>query len=70
MDEDRKRWTDLQVQTRSEENGLLYHKTFKGALKHADEDPSVWKISFSLSNGERVRLVKTATGWLYSSLPD
>lgn len=48
----------MEIQTRSERNGLKYFTTLKQAFDHAEQDLSVWKISFSLPDGERVRLVK------------
>jgi len=47
----------FEVQTRSEENGLRYFPTLKDAIQHALSDKTVWKISFSLPNGEQVRMV-------------
>lgn len=57
-----------QFQCRSEETGLSYWATFKAALKHAEEDASVWKISFSLPTGERVRLVLRSGTWVYEPI--
>jgi hypothetical protein len=47
----------MEVQTRSEENGLKFFKTIKEAVKEAEKDITVWKISFSIGK-ERVRLVR------------
>lgn len=47
----------IEFQTRSEENGLQFFSSLKDALNTAEKDQSIWKISFSLPNGERVRLV-------------
>lgn len=47
----------MKFQTRSEENGLTYFSTLKEAIEAWKNDPSVWKISFVLETGERVRLV-------------
>lgn len=61
----------MEIQTRSERNGLIYHTTLKDALEHAEKDLTVWKISFSLENGERVRLVSNEEGnlrWSYESI--
>lgn len=52
----------VEVQCRSEETGLSYHSTLAAALKEAFQNPTIWKISFSLPNGERVRLVNDGTG--------
>jgi hypothetical protein len=51
-----------EVQTRSEETGLKFHKTIREALDYAEKDKTVWKISFS-SGKERVRLVKDNEDW-------
>ena len=66
----------IEVQTRSEDTGINIHKSFEAAFKNAEEDPSIWKISFSLSNGERVRLVRqilakesgNETQWVYEPI--
>jgi hypothetical protein len=55
----------VEVQTRSEEFGCRTFATVKDAMNHADEDTTVWKISFSLANGERVRLVSVDGRWFY-----
>lgn len=47
-----------EIQTRSEELGVEYFETVTQAMEYASRNPSVWKISFSLLSGERVRLVK------------
>lgn len=52
----------VEVQCRSEDTGLSYHSSLADALAEARDNPTVWKISFSLSNGERVRLVNDGTG--------
>lgn len=59
----------MQFQTRSEENGLNYFSTLNDALLAAACDNSVWKISFQLENGERVRLVRyeDRSKWIYES---
>lgn len=46
------------VQTRSEDSGLEEFATLKEAFDRAEEDKSIWKISFTISSGERVRLVR------------
>ena len=48
----------FEVQTRSEDTGLRLFPTFAEAIEHASKDKTVWKISFNLPNGERMRLVK------------
>jgi len=49
------------IQTRSERNGIKEFATFKEALDSAKNDLTIWKISFALSNGERIRLVRDST---------
>ena len=45
-----------EVQTRSETNGLRFFSSLEEAMKHANTDTSVWKVSFRFNN-ESVRLV-------------
>ncbi len=54
----------MEVQVRFEDGELRYFPTLKEALLVADRtgDPTVWKISFGLPNGERVRLVRLHHG--------
>ena len=47
----------MEVQTRSEKNGIDFHKSIRAALDAADKDKTIWKISFSVGK-ERVRLVR------------
>ena len=62
------------IQTRSEINGLYEYHNADEAFKAAEEDLSIWKISFSLPNGGRVRLVRclvedgTLSQWRYESI--
>jgi hypothetical protein len=52
----------MEIQTRSWDGALNYFTTMKEALEFSNrvctEAEHVWKISFSLENGERVRLVR------------
>ncbi len=48
---------DPEFQTRSEQTGLNWHKTFQEAIDAAEQDPTIWKISFSIGS-ERIRLIK------------
>lgn len=63
---------ELEVQTRNEGGEIKYFSTLTEAKQHAEEDPTVWKISFSLPTGERVRLVKRNGAeidfWVYEPL--
>lgn len=62
---------NVEIQTRSEDLGLGFHETAKAAFKFAETEPTVWKISFDLPNGERVRFVRTDDGnWKYEDLMD
>ena len=52
----------VEFQTRSEDTGTNYFSSLAEALEEAFNDRTVWKISFSLPNGERVRLVNNGEG--------
>ena len=54
------------IQTHSKEHGIYLYPTFTEALRAAKADPSLWKMSFSLPTGERVRLIKKALGIAHS----
>jgi hypothetical protein len=56
-----------EVQTRSETTGLRYFKTLDEAFSHAEEDDTVWKISFIFGK-ESVRLVKRGDVWAYTDM--
>lgn len=60
--------TPIEVQTRSETDGLRLFPSLKEAMDHAARDESVWKVSFSLPTDERVRLVRREDGWLYEPI--
>jgi len=71
--------SEERVQVRSEETGLRYFRTVAQAFKYAEEDKTVWKVSFEAASGERVRLVRSpprlrAPGesdlWRYEDLMD
>lgn len=51
----------MEFQTRSESDGIAIHPTLKSAIEEARTNESIWKISFSLPTGERVRLVRMDT---------
>ena len=53
---------DFSVQLRSEKTGIQHVNTLAEALRMTQADRSIWKVSFSLPTGERVRLVKKALG--------
>ena len=64
----------MSIQTRSESNGLRDFDTIKEAIAHAQKDKTVWKISFAVASGERVRLVRyfdvdtKETDWTYEPI--
>jgi len=52
----------MDIQTRSEKTGLRTFARFEEAYEYAlCDSPDVWKISFTLPNGERIRLVRFET---------
>jgi len=60
----------MEVQTRSDENGLMSFETIAEAFNHAKEDRTVWRISFTL-RGERFRFVRHAGDkWVNTQPPD
>jgi hypothetical protein len=54
---------DFMVQVRSEKTGIRHFRTFAEASSAVHIDRSIWKISFPLSTGERLRLVKHSPNW-------
>jgi len=61
------------IQLRSEETGIVTFPTFREAIDYTKHDPTVWKLSFSLPNGERVRLVRLeialgCLAWVYQPI--
>jgi len=56
--EDRKPQEFFTVQTRSELNGINEYLKLSDAFMVAEADETIWKISFSLPTGERVRLIR------------
>lgn len=57
----------MEVQTRSEENGIRHFKSIKEAMAHAKKDSSIWKVSFNVGD-EQVRLVKKNGEFIYEPL--
>lgn len=61
------------VQVRDSEGGLFYFSTLREAMQYAN-DPTydIWKVSFEIQSGERVRLTRTEFGgireWVYDPL--
>lgn len=74
--------TDQYVQTRNEAGGLTYHVSIASAMKMAEIDRTIWKISWTdATTGERIRLARDLTsvrdefgvttidaGWFYEPL--
>ena len=63
----------LEVQLRREDGGLLSARTVSEAMKMADEDPTIWKISWTDSiTDERIRLVRALESknydWVYEPI--
>lgn len=60
----------MEVQTRSEENGIRRFETIAEAFAHAELDETVWKVSFT-HRGECFRFVRVEDGsWVNEPLPD
>lgn len=51
---------EMEIQLRSEKTGISTVSTVKKALSNAMKDRTIWKISFVLENGERIRLVRSS----------
>ena len=66
----------IEVQTRDQEGSLQYFPRVDEAIKFAETNSSVWKISFSISSGERIRLVRewveypTKSNWIFESMQE
>ena len=48
----------MTFQLRSEVNGISYTSLIKYALEMANEDRTIWEISFEIGSGESIRLVR------------
>jgi hypothetical protein len=63
---------NFEVQIRHENGGLRFFPNLKEAVEFAKNDASVWKISFSLPNGERVRMIRETSQvearWMYDPI--
>lgn len=57
----------MQVQTRSEKNGIRYFQQLSDAMIAAEKDSSIYKISFSFGM-EPIRLVRYGDQWVYQPL--
>jgi hypothetical protein len=69
----------FEVQTRSKSGELRFFPSLKEAFAHAETDDQVWKISFAVESGERVRLVRQwrlpstvepRSNWVYENILD
>ncbi len=60
----------FEVQTRAANGSLRYFDTINEAFDWSEIDSTVWKISFPLPTGERVRLVKNyeREQWVYEDI--
>jgi hypothetical protein len=70
----------FEVCTSSDITGMCYFATMREALQTAEKNPTVWKVSFVLPNGELIRFIRVEptfwdkvffwcekeTEWLYS----
>lgn len=60
----------MEVQTRSEVNGLSFFSNKEDAYNAAKKDSTIWKISYE-ENGKRIRMVKQENGsWLNEPLDE
>lgn len=50
-----------EFQTRSEDTGLIQHKTLEDAINHCNTDPTIWKLSYESEEFGRVRYIKAET---------
>lgn len=59
----------MKIQLHSESSGpSIGTNSLKKAFEEAETNRDIWKISFSLDNGERVRLIRQVD--VYDSIPD
>jgi sugar phosphate permease len=59
----------MEIQTRSEENGLRFYGTWEAAFKAAKSDKTIWKISWADTNGGSIRMVRCGIdGWAYEPI--
>ncbi|MGW8181963.1 MAG: hypothetical protein ACWGQW_24815, partial [bacterium] len=58
----------MEVQTRSSCGELKYFASLREAQDYAEKNQEVWKISFAVESGERVRLVKRGTVWVWEDI--
>lgn len=60
----------MEFQTRDCDGALRFFTTIKEAFQYATSNESVWKVSFTLPTGERVRFIKQEPygGWIYEPI--
>jgi len=59
----------MEVQLRKESGKLIFKDTLKEAVEYAKQNFDVWKISFPIESGERVRLIRTPDHrWRYEPI--
>ncbi len=58
----------MDIQLRSEETGLQTVESMKKAFEIIHYDSTIWKISFTIENGERIRLVMRNSQWILESI--
>jgi hypothetical protein len=59
----------MEVQLRKESGALIFKDTLNEAIEYAKQDFDVWKISFAIPSGERVRLIRTPDHrWQYEPI--
>jgi hypothetical protein len=59
----------MEVQTRSEDTGLCHFSTVEEAMQYTEKDATIWKVSWSMPNGERVRLILNIDGeWVFDNV--
>jgi hypothetical protein len=62
---------DKKIQTRSEVNGLRFHRTIEGAKAATIKDKTIWKFSYDRSDGSRVRMIRQPdNSWKNESMMD
>ncbi len=73
---------DFDIQIKSTGGQVHFYTTNREAVKEAEKDPTIWKISFNIASGEHIRLVRVEptiwdriffwrekeTEWVYSPI--
>lgn len=60
--------TDWSVRTRSEDGTLRIFSNLKDAELAATKDKSIWKITFTIPSGDKVRLIRSGYQWVYQPI--